>query len=82
MSEDVKMSVSAPVMKGNDKIVYVVFEDVAVSAEFEAPSGKLVKNTGFAEEDIAVLKDYILNNWDIIFDMAKGIDPMKAFLEK
>ena len=49
MSEDVKMSVSAPVMKGNDKIVYVVFEDVAVSAEFEAPSGKLVKNTGFVE---------------------------------
>lgn len=82
MSEDVKMSVSAPVMKGNDKIVYVVFEDVAVSAEFEAPSGKLVKNTGFVEEDIAVLKDYILNNWKTIFDMAKGIDPMKAFLEK
>ena len=82
MSEDVKMSVSAPVMKGNDKIVYVVFEDAAVSAEFEAPSGKLVKNTGFAEEDIAVLKDYILNNWEIIFDMAKGIDPMKVFLEK
>ena len=82
MSEDVKMSVSAPVMKGNDKIVFVVFEDVAVSAEFEAPSGTLVKNSGFAEEDIEVLKDYILNNWETIFGMAKGIDPMKAFLEK
>ena len=50
MSEDVKMSVSAPVMKGNDKIVYVVFEDIAVSAEFEAPSGNLVKNSGFSDK--------------------------------
>ena len=81
MSEDVKMSVSAPVMKGNDKIVYVVFEDAAVSAEFEAPSGKLVKNTGFNDEDLSVLSEYVKNEWNTILNMSKNIDPMKAFLE-
>lgn len=82
MSENVKMSVSSPVMKGNDKIVYVVFEDAGTSAEFEAPGAKLIKNAGFSDDDIKVLKDYILNNWETIFNMAKEIDPMKAFLEK
>ncbi len=81
MSEDVKMSVSAPVVKDERKIVYVVFEDVAQSAEFEAPAGTLVKNAGFSDEDIAVLSDYVKNEWDTILSMAKGIDPMKAFLE-
>ena len=80
MSEDVKMSVSAPVVKDERKIVYVVFEDVAQSAEFEAPAGTLVKNSGFSEEDVEVLQEYIKNNWKTIFDMAKDIDPMKAFL--
>ena len=59
MSEDVKMSVSAPVVKDERKIVYVVFEDVAQSAEFEAPAGTLVKNAGFSDGDIEILKDYI-----------------------
>ena len=80
MSEDVKMSVSAPVVKDERKIVYVVFEDVAQSAEFEAPTGALVKNAGFSDEDVEVLREYVKNNWKKIFDMAKDIDPMKAFL--
>ena len=82
MSENVNMSVSSPVVKGDRKLVYVMFSEEGKTAEFEAPGADLVKNTGFSDEDIAVLKDYILNNWETIFNMAKEIDPMKAFLEK
>ena len=82
MSENVNMSVSSPVVKGDKKLVYVMFSEADKSAEFEAPGGELVKNVGFSDEDITILKDYILNNWETIFGMAKEIDPMKAFLEK
>ena len=82
MSEDISMSVSSPIVKGDKKLVYVMFSEAGKTAEFEAPGAVLVKNTGFSDEDIEVLKDYIAGNWSTIFDMAKNIDPMKAFLER
>ena len=82
MSENVSMSVSSPIVKGDKKLVYVMFSEAGKAAEFEAPGAVLVKNAGFSDEDIEVLKEYILGNWDTIFGMAKEIDPMKAFLEK
>ena len=82
MSENISMSVSAPIVKGEKKLVYVMFTEESKSVEFEAPGAQLVKNNGFSDEDIAVLKDYILGNWETIFSMAKEIDPMKAFLGK
>ena len=82
MSDNVSMSVSSPIVKGEKKLVYVMFSEEGKSAEFEAPSAELVKNTGFSDEDITVLKEYILGNWETIFGMAKEIDPMKAFLER
>ena len=82
MSENINMSVSAPVMKGDKKLVYVMFSEEGKSAEFEAPGAQLVKNAGFSTEDIEILQDFIKNNWEKIFDMAKEIDPMTAFLGK
>ena len=81
MSENISMSVSSPIVKGEKKLVYVLFSEDGKTAEFEAPGAVLVNNTGFSHDDIEVLKDYVLSNWNTIFDMAKNIDPMKAFLE-
>lgn len=81
MSENVSMSVSSPIVKGEKKLVYVMFSEEGKTAEFEAPGAELVKNSGFSDEDIDILKDYILGNWETIFGMAKEIDPMKAFME-
>ena len=66
----------------DSKAVYVLFEDGAKSAEFSLPEGKLVRKDGFSDEEIAQLADYIENEQDSIFSLAKEINPMKAFLGK
>ena len=64
----------------DNKAVYVLFEDGTKSAEFALPEGKLMNNRGFSEEDVAQLKDYVCNEKDEIFSLAKTINPIKAFL--
>ncbi len=69
-------------MTGTDgeKVVYVLFSDGDKSAELTVPQGKLVKNTGFSNEEIDGLKDYVRNEQDAIFALAKQVNPMRAFL--
>lgn len=74
------MSVSTMTRTKDSKAVYVLFEDGDKSAEFSIPGGKLINNSGFSEEEVAQLKDYLENEQDSIFDLAKKIDPMKALL--
>ncbi len=40
----------------------------------------LVKNKGFSDDDIRQLKDYIDNEQDTIFAMAKHVNPIKAMM--
>ena len=80
MNSEIKMSVSTMTRTKDDKAVYVVFEDGEKTAEFSLPGAKLVKNDGFSDEELAQLKDYIENERDSIFGLAKKINPMKAFL--
>ena len=64
----------------DSKAVYVMFEDEHRSAEFALPEGNLVRNNGFSDEEINRLKDYVDNERDSIFDMAKKINPMRELL--
>ena len=64
----------------DSKAVYVLFEDEGKSAEFSLPGCKVVSNKGFSEEEMASLADYVRNEQDSIFETAKKINPMKAFL--
>ena len=66
----------------DSKAVYVMFEDGAKNAEIALPECKLVSNKGFSDEEISQLMDYAVNEQDSIFELAKGINPMKAFLGK
>ncbi len=80
MNSEIKMSVSTMTRTKDSKAVYVVFEDGSKNAEFALPECKLVSNNGFSDEEIVQLKDYVENEQDSIYDVAKKINPMKAFL--
>ena len=66
----------------DSKAVYVLFQDGDKSAEIAIPECRLVNNKGFSDEEIAQLTDYVQNEQDSIYELAKKINPMKAFLGK
>ena len=82
MNKDIKMSVSSMTRSKDKKAVYVFFQDGDKTAEFTLPGCELVKNNGFSEEDIRQLKDYIDNEQDTIFGMAKQVNPIKAMMNE
>lgn len=66
---------------GQDKAIYVLFSDEEKSAEFKIPECKLLRNKGFSDEEISQLLQYVNNEQDSIFKIAKEINPMKAFMK-
>ena len=81
MSNEIKMSVSSMTRTKDSKAVYVMFSDNEKSVEFSLPGCSLVNNKGFSDEEIAQLKDYVSNEQDYIYSLAKQVNPMKAFME-
>ena len=62
------------------KGVYVLFTDGNKSAEFVVPGCRVINNKGFTDEEIQQLYDYVDNEQDYIFSLAKTVDPMRAFM--
>ena len=82
MNKDIKMSVSSMTRNKDKKAIYVFFQDGDKTAEYTLPGCELVKNKGFSDDDIRQLKDYINNEQDTIFAMAKQVNPLKAMMGK
>lgn len=80
MNEEIKMCVSTLTRTKDSKAIYVLFTDKEKSAEFSLPELKLISKRGFSDEEIDQLKDYVDNERDSIYDIAKSVDPMKNFL--
>ncbi len=80
MNPEIRMSVSSMTKTKDSKAVYVLFEEGEKNAEITLPDVKLVANKGFTDEEIEQLKEYVRNEQDSIYELAKGINPMKAFL--
>ncbi len=80
MNSEINMTVSTMTRHGDDKAIYVLFTDGAKSAEFAVPDDRLVKNNGFSDEEISRLTDYVSNEHDSIFAIAKKVNPMKNLL--
>ncbi|MCR5503929.1 MAG: hypothetical protein K6F53_13075 [Lachnospiraceae bacterium] len=82
MSDGIQMSVSSMTRTDQKKAVYVLFRDGEKTAEFALPECELIKNSGFSEEELGKLREYTDGDRDRIFELARGVDPMKAFLGK
>ena len=80
MNSEIKMSVSSMTRSDDKKGVYVLFSDGDKSAEFVVPGCKVINNKGFDEEELKQLRDYVDNEQDYIFSLAKTVNPMKAFM--
>ena len=80
MNDTVQMSVSSMTRHGDEKAIYVLFTDGDKSAEFSVPGCKLLNSKGFDEEELHQLKEYVDNEQDYIFGIAKDVNQMKAFM--
>ena len=82
MNSEMKMSVSSMTRMGDKKAVYVLFTDGESSAEFTLPGCGLLASRGFSEEEIKQLKDYVENEQEYLFSLAKEINPIRAFMKE
>lgn len=80
MNNEVKMSVSSMTRNDDKKGVYVLFTDKDRAVEFIVPGCKVISNKGFNEDEIKQLRDYVDNEQDYIYSLAKTVNPMKAFV--
>jgi len=81
MENELKMTVSGIVPKDGRKNVYVVFEDDTRKAEGSVPDCVIINNQGFDEEEVKMLELYMKQQQDQIREMAKDINPIKAFMK-
>ena len=81
MDESMNMSVSEMIKKDGQKTVYVLFTDKNRSAELRLPEGKVMNSAGFEEEELAALELYVQANAESIYEMAKKVNVMDAFLK-
>jgi len=79
--QEMEMSVSPIVRKGNQKYIYVMFREGARTAEGRLPDGKIISNQGFSEDETAALELYLKSDKDRIVAMAKKVNAMDAFLK-
>lgn len=80
-SEEVRMTYSGVVpQKGGGRIVHVVFERGKDIAEGIVPPGKIVKSSGFTEEEVAQLKIYLKQQEAEILAKAKEVHPLRNWL--
>ena len=82
MNSEIKMSVSSMTRSGDKKAVYIQFQDGGKSAEYSLPGSSLIRNNGFSEAELKSLKEYIDNEQDSIYAMAKGVNPLNALMGK
>lgn len=82
MNSEIRMFVSSMTRSGDNKGIYVLFTDEGRSAEFCIPERRLIKNTGFSEEEIKSLLEYMENEQEYIFSIAKNVNPLNGFLGK
>ncbi len=80
MNNEIKMSISSMTRMGDKKAVYVLFQDGDKSAEYSLPGCGLVRNKGFSDAKLKSLKEYVDNEQDSIYAMAKGVNPIKALM--
>lgn len=81
MNSELKMTVSGIVPREGKPVAYVQFEDEGRNAEGLVPDCRIIKNEGFAPEDVVLLEVYMKEHLAEIHDAAKKIDAMRGFMK-
>lgn len=81
-SKELQMSVSPICQKNGKKVAYVAFSDEVRTAEGEIPECRITRNSGFSDEEVRQLEQYMKAELATLKKMAAGINVMQAFMEK
>lgn len=83
MKDSIEMIVSPITHDSNGKPqVFVEFRDGKRRAEGRLPGNKILSHTGFSDEEVAALENYMKQEKATILSTAKRIDVMASFLGK
>lgn len=82
MTNSVDMSISSVVPVNGKKAAFVHFSVQDKAAEFIVPECRAVSNTGFTDEEMKMLSDYVLREKADIMDMARKVDPLGKFMKE
>lgn len=77
--EEMTMTHSGILVKNGKRYVSVRFERGMDVAEAMLPDCKVTKSTGFSEEEVQGLENYLVQENDNIFSRAKEINPIKSW---
>ena len=75
------LTISGITEKDGKKQAHVRFEDGKLMAEGVIPDCKITKNTGFTDEEVAILEEYMKDNLAMLKRKAAEINPLKAILK-
>lgn len=67
--------------KNGEKIIYVRFECADAFAEGSLPAAKITAHSGFSEEELSQLEQYLAENRFEIIEQARSVNVMKNFME-
>lgn len=82
-SEELRMTYSGLLMYKGEKTVRVKFERGNNDfAEGVVPSGTIEKSSGFSEEEVQQLSDYLKYNASDIMAKAKEVNPIRDWLRE
>ena len=82
MSNEMTMSVSPVCVKDEKRFAYVSFTDGERSAEGKIPDCKIVSSTGFEDDEIRMLEEYMEQELPRLKRMAASIRLMDAFMKE
>lgn len=80
MNSEMKINVSPVTRLGDKRVAYVLFTDGDSGAEFIIPGGELLNSKGFDEKELVEMKEYLDNEQDHLFSVAKELNPMRSFM--
>ena len=79
-TEELSLSVSSICERNGEKIAYVSFSDGKREAEGEIPACIITKHSGFTDEEVLELQQYMQANLVELKKMASKINVLDAFL--
>lgn len=81
MSDTLDMSVSQIFRKDGKKYAFVSFTDGKRKAEGTIPDCKITSSSGFSEEEVKQLEEYMDREIITLKNMAVGVNVMDAFMK-
>lgn len=79
--EEMKMTYSGIIEANGKKKISIAFEAGDALAEGFIPDCKIIKSTGFAEDEIVMLEKYLQMNQMEIIKKAKEISGFRGFMK-